>query len=275
MMVSVSLAVLFASTISTAAAFSFRLLPFAAKQRNAIGITHNAPRIRSHEVSNLLILGGDAERSCNRFRRERSCVYAKDDDTCDGDEGNDVAQSPPTSFVIREAQEQDIGAAANILADAFSTKGGKKPNFFAQRIERMDTYLTLKSRFETFRYAERSGALQCMLVACSTQDDNKIVAFCEVDNRPPGGEINPAPRPYISNLAVQDSFRRMGVATALVGESEDIVRSWGEPRLHLRVDNANGAAQAMYQDRCGYSEIESRRVSTANGETMLLLGKSV
>mmetsp|Transcript_34500 Transcript_34500/g.83498 ORF Transcript_34500/g.83498 Transcript_34500/m.83498 type:complete len:111 (+) Transcript_34500:617-949(+) len=103
-------------------------------------------------------------------------------------------------------------------------------------------------------------------------DDGQVVAFCEVDNRPPGGEINPAPRPYISNLVVDEEFRRMGSATALVGESESIVRGWGKPRLHLRVFDDNVAARALYQ-HCGYVE-ESRR-DNSDGTCVLLLGKDI
>jgi ribosomal protein S18 acetylase RimI-like enzyme len=173
-------------------------------------------------------------------------------------------------FVIREVQENDLGAAANILADAFS----KDLNFIAQRVERMNTYLSLKSRFETFRYAERSGALQCMLVAVDRETQTTIMGVCEVDNRPPGGEINPAPRPYISNLAVHNEFRRKGAATALVLESENIVRgSWGKPRLHLRVEKDNAAAQAMYE-RCGYSE-QGITEDTISTRTSLLLAKTL
>jgi ribosomal protein S18 acetylase RimI-like enzyme len=179
----------------------------------------------------------------------RDCIMAKAASHHSEDDS-----SLPLPFVIREVQEDDLGAAANILADAFSSD--KKLNFIAQRVERMDTYFNLKSRFETFRYAERSGALQCMLVAVTgtTTDQPTIIGVCEVDNRPPGGEINPAPRPYISNLAVMSEFRRKGAATALVLQSEDIVReSWGKPRLHLRVEKDNAAARAMYE-QCGYSE---------------------
>lgn len=244
----------FACAISSSTAFSLSF-PLTTKQRNVIGsitCTSNAP---------ILMRKG---------RRVRLCVSAKDD----GNEGNDDVVP---SFFIREAQEQDLGAVANILADIFFDFN-KKPNFIAERVIRMNGYLDLKSRFETFRYAERSGALQCMLVACcNEEEEEEVVAFCEVDNRPPGGEINPAPRPYISNLAVQDSFRRRGVATALVRESEDIVRnSWGEPRLHLRVEQDNLAAKALYQEGCGYAEMdESKRVASANGETVLLLGKKL
>lgn len=183
--------------------------------------------------------------------------------------------SSSSPFVIREVREKDLVAASNILADSFNENAND--NFFSQlsqRMERMNTYLSLKSRFETFRYAERSGALQCMLVGCSTlnDDDDEIIAFCEVDNRAPGGEINPAPRPYISNLAVEEGFRRRGSAMALVSESEDIVRGWGKPRLHLRVKKDNDGAKAMYC-RCGY-DVESS-YDNADGETTLLMGKTL
>lgn len=180
-------------------------------------------------------------------------------------EGHDTA----TKFVIREAEERDLGTAANILADAFPIEGR---NFLSQRLERMNIYLSLKSRFETFRFADRSGALQSMLVAL---DADEVVAFCEVDNRPPGGEINPSPRPYISNLAVQDGFRRMGIATDLIGESEQIVKGWGEKRLHLCVDHSNAPAKSLYENRCGYTEIPSRRYTNNKGETILLLSKTL
>lgn len=178
-----------------------------------------------------------------------------------------VALAYKPSFFIRKARQEDLGASATILADSFHSQ--ENMNFFTRRVQRMDTFLSLQSRFETFRYAEQSGSLQSMLVACSY---DKIVAFCEVDNRPPGGEINPASRPYISNLAVAKHFRRRGCATALVSESEVIVRGWGKPKLYLRVENDNDGAKALYR-ACGY-EVESSSVN-AKGETVFLLGKSL
>ena len=184
---------------------------------------------------------------------------------------------PPHPFHIREIREEDLGLASKILAHAFIDEVGKK-NFFTQRIEHMNSYLSLKSRFETFRYADRSGALQCMLVACidsSKESQNRVIGFCEVDDRPPGGEKDPAPRPYISNLVVDEKFRRLGVATALVGESEVIVRNdWGKPRLHLRVYDKNDAAKSMYH-QCGYGVVGSSQAFTAKEKTVLLLVKEL
>jgi len=202
------------------------------------------------------------------------------------DRSEDGSKSPP--FVIREIREEDIGAVAEILADSF-LEGSGRGNFFTRPIERMDVYLSLKSRFETFRYADRTGSLQCFLVACScsrrdntmvTTGDGKndggeevVIAICEIDNRPPGVEIDPAPRPFISNLAVDTKFRRMGVATALVKKSESIVLGWDKPRLYLQVCDDNFAAKDVYTQKCGF-EIQSNRMN-AKKETILLLGKDL
>jgi len=204
------------------------------------------------------------------------------------DRSEDDSKYPP--FVIREIREEDIGVVAKILADSFLEISGRG-NFFTKLIERMDVYLSLKSRFETFRYSDRTGSLQCFLVACScscscgdntmviagdgTNDDDEeiVIAICEIDNRPPGVEIDSAPRPFVSNLAVDAKFRRRGVATALVKKSENIVRGWDKPRLYLQVYDDNFAAKEVYTQKCGF-EIQLNKMN-AKKETILLLGKDL
>jgi ribosomal protein S18 acetylase RimI-like enzyme len=227
-----------------------------------------------------------------RLQCRQSAIPDSSDDVSNNDINNNIGVSSPESssqsFLIREIREDDIVVAAKILADSFlKDSGGSFLNFFTKKLERMDIYLSLKSRFETFRFADRSGSLQCILVAyyCDkimvTDDDDNgdgdgkevVIAICEVDNRPPGDEIDPAPRPYISNLAVDTKFRRMGTATALIKKSEDIVRGWDKPRLHLQVYDDNVAAKEMYTQKCGY-EIQSTRMN-AKKETILLLGKDI
>jgi ribosomal protein S18 acetylase RimI-like enzyme len=194
------------------------------------------------------------------------------------DFNQDAGVYAPSSdeFIIRKACETDLGAASTILADAFFKE---KTNFFTFRLESLNAFLNLKSSFETFRYAERTGSRQCMLVACkmpsSENKKERIVGFCEVDDRPPKGDVNPAPRPYICNLAVDNAFRRMGIATALVDTCEDIVLDeWGKQTLHLRMNESNNAAMEMYR-RFGYEIAPSSVMKDREGETVLLLVKSL
>ena len=199
-----------------------------------------------------------------------------------------AAAGPPSPFVIREMGSEDLGAAANVLADSFPGTdggggGGGGRGWLSRKVERVNSYLALRSRHETFRYADRTGSLRSALVACQTSD-GRVVGVCEVDDSaPPGDEIAPAPRPYVANLAVDADCRRMGLATALLEEVEEIVRGWGggrRERLHLRVREDNVAAREMYV-RNGYEEIidgaDGSAPSSPRGEGrgILLMGKEL
>lgn len=61
---------------------------------------------------------------------------------------------------------------------------------------------------------------------------------------------------YISNLAVEQGFRRQGVATALLQSCEHIAQRWqvDELRLHVMADNL--AAQALYR-KAGFQTVQA------------------
>jgi ribosomal protein S18 acetylase RimI-like enzyme len=57
----------------------------------------------------------------------------------------------------------------------------------------------------------------------------------------------------LSNLAVNPSFRRNGVALRLCNEVERIAKEdWGFDELYLRVESSNVAARALYETQLSY-----------------------
>jgi len=172
---------------------------------------------------------------------------------------------PSCSIVIREATEGDIPIMAKILTDGFHRE---TTNFFTYPVMRLDTFIN-----QTFRFSDRIGARYGTFVACHATADGKVVGCCEVDDALTKGEIDPAPRPYMCNLAVDKEFRRMGVAGALVLNSERVVRTeYERSLLHLRMREGNQAAFDLYVG-LGY-RVQSKYVN-AKDETVLLMAKTL
>jgi len=172
---------------------------------------------------------------------------------------------PPCNIVIREATEEDIPIMTRILTDGFHRE---TTNFFTYPLMRLDTFIN-----QTFRFGDRTGARYGTFVACLATDDGRVVGCCEVDDALTKGEINPAPRPYMCNLAVDVEFRRKGVAGALVLNCERVVRDeYERSLLHLRMKEGNQAAFELYLG-LGY-RVESRYVNEKE-ETVLLMVKDL
>lgn len=64
-------------------------------------------------------------------------------------------------------------------------------------------------------------------------------------------------QPYLSNLCVDERYRRKQLGKALVQCLEDIVESWGYSKLYLHVDIENKAALTLYQNE-GYKDVGTR-----------------
>lgn len=152
-----------------------------------------------------------------------------------------------------------MGTASRILADGFF---GDR-DFFTYQIEKLRTYLSLESDFPK----ERDEHL--MLVACQ-RNNGKVVAVCDVDNRP----ALKMQRPYMCNLAVDKQWQGKGLAKALIAACEEIVvQDWEKNELHLKARQRNGAAVALYKS-LGY-EIESESYDVSYMDHLVVMKKNI
>lgn len=63
---------------------------------------------------------------------------------------------------------------------------------------------------------------------------------------------------HINNVAVRETYRRSGVATALLSRLLEAARDYKALRAFLEVRAGNAAAQALYE-RCGFAVVGRRR----------------
>ena len=83
------------------------------------------------------------------------------------------------------------------------------------------------------------------LVACRG-DSTDVIATCAVAAREPSGSALPR-RAHISDLYVEESCRRAGVATALVADALALARARGLGCVTLEVETDNAGARRLYE----------------------------
>ena len=84
------------------------------------------------------------------------------------------------------------------------------------------------------------------LVACRGDDSTDVIATCAVAAREPSGSALPR-RAHISDLYVEESCRRAGVATALVADALALARARGLDCVTLEVETDNAGARRLYE----------------------------
>ena len=85
------------------------------------------------------------------------------------------------------------------------------------------------------------------LVACrGAEDSTDVIATCAVAAREPSGSALPR-RAHISDLYVEESCRRAGVATALVEDALALARARGLECVTLEVETDNAGARRLYE----------------------------
>ena len=75
-----------------------------------------------------------------------------------------------------------------------------------------------------------------------------VLAWCVPDAALPAPWPSGKPqRLYLSNMAVAPSWRRRGLATALLAAAERLARAWGETQVYLHVDEVNANGRKLYE----------------------------
>ncbi|KAJ1400720.1 acyl-CoA N-acyltransferase [Ochromonadaceae sp. CCMP2298] len=92
------------------------------------------------------------------------------------------------------------------------------------------------------------------------ETDDFVLGYIDVDNRPQmRGKLKDGEGPYVSDLVCTSSWRRRGIASALLLAAEDICRlEWTETCTHLLVDTINQPAIRLYE-RAGYAPVRVER----------------
>ena len=92
----------------------------------------------------------------------------------------------------------------------------------------------------------------------SSESESIIVGTAEITLRSTSFWSNEPQYPYISNLAVDRNYRRLGIGSQLLAKCEAIALDWGytETRLHV-LDKNDSAKQLYYHNGYEISQIEA------------------
>lgn len=105
-----------------------------------------------------------------------------------------------------------------------------------------------------------------------------VIGTIEISQRPcETWRFFPPPRAYLSNLAIDPTYRRKGAAMKLLRTCENVALQWGFHRVYLHVMADNKAARTLYE-QAGYQPCEiSNPILASLGirPERLLLSKSL
>lgn len=145
----------------------------------------------------------------------------------------------------------DLSQASKILVDGFY----RDNNTVSKWWEKLQTQMSLESNLpHPYSHPQHE-----MWVACHPTT-GQVLAFCEVDNRPPKQQVvqqqqqrttttsneMSVVRPYMCNLAVHLEWRRQGLARDLIRQCESSVECWQEDNTDNDNDNDNDACYRLF-----------------------------
>ncbi len=166
-------------------------------------------------------------------------------------------QNASESILIRAARLKDINTLAEILTHSFHPPEGWLS--LIHPILKLGIYEDLRSRFN-----QNNSDYICLvaiktLISATETYEEEILGTIEISLRSHSSFENVDDKyPYISNLAVSNSYRRQGIARKLLIKCDGIAQSWGYQKIFLHVLDHNLPAKKLYGNS-GYKtyQIES------------------
>ena len=190
-----------------------------------------------------------------RWLHDGHRVHRGEEDEWSTRSGDDLIES--SSFQVRSASYDDLPRIAELMTDCFypGLNAMLRPVRYLMELDRLQG---------NFPYDEIDRHHYLCVFDSSTGD--RLIGFCDMDGRilerrpglvsalSPLGNVR-RPQPYFSDLAVDSSWRRKGVAKLLMSKAELLAREMGFEELYLGVNGDNHLALQMYSN-LGYEEIQ-------------------
>lgn len=152
---------------------------------------------------------------------------------------NHCNPTPRPTPVIRHAQTHDIAELAETIVASFYNYS----SIFSWLYPFLQFTVGEDLRF---RLSSNSSLYRCLVaIILDEQAQSTIAGTVEICLKTAIWSTEPQ-YPYISNLAVKNSFRRQGIAKQLLAQCEEIARSWGYDTIQLHVLSDNHSALQLY-----------------------------
>jgi ribosomal protein S18 acetylase RimI-like enzyme len=177
-----------------------------------------------------------------------------------------------TQLIVRTVEARDLKNLAETIAHSFHPPEGILCWFYP--LLKMGIYEDLRSRLRS-RYPHQRCLVAIKIASSVAGQVEEVVGTVEIGLR--ANAISGDRISYISNLAVNRTYRRQGVARKLLMRCEQIACEWGCKNISLHVLENNDCAKKLYFS-CGY-QLDRLEFSLSNWllqqPRRLLLNKKV
>jgi ribosomal protein S18 acetylase RimI-like enzyme len=151
---------------------------------------------------------------------------------------------------VRSMEQADIPKAADVIGNSFKIGAA-----FGRWLMPLFKFGIREDLYSRWRDQDAQRAIS--FVAITSHQESNVIGTIEVSNRTTIYHPTvPRRYAYIANLAVDNSYRSLGIGRQLVTQCELIARDWGFGHIYLHVMADNQAANHLYT-KLGFEMIDS------------------